>query len=158
MAYSSFIDRAYTLAEGVAGSSSGYISPNDDEYASKTYAQIIRGQYEDYEQRFQPYETRMMDLAQSRELLNDQLSRITTNVNSSYSNPQFSAGALASQRYGVQQNADEKAYSTKQTSIDKALSTANAKNNTRVANADMQQNMVTGGTSVRGLVSDQVGG
>lgn len=136
----------------------GGISLNDDEYASKTYAQIIRSQYDDYVNRFQPYEERMMDLAQSRELLDEQLSRITANINSSYANPQFSAGALTSQRYGVQQSADERAFSTKQRSMDKALATANAKNNTRLANADMQQNMITGGSSVRGLTTELQGG
>ena len=136
----------------------GGISINDDEYASKTYAQIIRSQYDDYVNRFQPIENRMMDLAQSRELLDEQLSRITANINSSYANPQFSAGALTSQRYGVQQSADERAFSTKQRSMDKALATANAKNNTRLANADMQQNMITGGSSVRGLTTELQGG
>ena len=136
----------------------GGISLNDDEYASKTYAQIIRSQYNDYVNRFQPYEERMMDLAQSRELLDEQLSRITANINSSYANPQFSAGALTSQRYGVQQSADERAFSTKQRSMDKALAIAHAKNNTRLANADMQQNMITGGSSVRGLTTELQGG
>jgi len=136
----------------------GGISQSDDEYASKTYAQIIRSQYEDYVSRFQPYEARMMDLAQSRELLNDQLSRISANINSSFSNPQFSAGALTTQRYGIRQNADESAFSTKQRGMDRALATAHAKNNTRLANADMQQNMVTGGSSVRGLTTDLQGG
>lgn len=136
----------------------GGISQRDDEYASKTYAQIIRSQYQDYLNRFSPYEDRMMDLAQSRELLNDQLSRITANINSSFSNPQFSAGALTTQRYGIQRSADERAFTTKQRGMDKALATARAKNNTRLANADMQQNMVTGGSSVRGLISDQSGG
>ena len=140
-----------------AGYNLGNISQSDDEYASKLYAQIIESQYEDYQQRFQPYETKLMDLAQSRELLDQQLSRIGTNISSSFSNPNFSAGALASQRYGTQQNAQEQSFNAKQASMDKALAIAHAKNNTRLANADMQQNMVTGGTSVRGLITQQGG-
>lgn len=164
MAMSAAFNRAITSAQDLAywnaqgRNELGGISQRDDEYASKTYAQIIRSQYRDYEQRFQPYENRMMDLAQSRELLDAQLSRVTANINSSFANPQFSAGALSNQRYGVQQSADERAFSTKQRGMDKALATASAKNNTRLANADMQQNMVTGGSTVRGLTSGQQGG
>lgn len=133
----------------------GGIDPRDDEYASKTYAQLIRSQYADYQERFQPYEERMMDLATSRELLDQQLSRIGTNINASFANPQFSAGALASQRYGTQQTAQERSFNTRQSDMDRALATANAKNNTRLANADMKQNMVTGGSSVRGLMVNE---
>lgn len=132
----------------------GGIDPRDDEYASKTYAQLVRSQYADYQERFQPYEERMMDLATSRELLDQQLSRIGTNINASFANPQFSAGALASQRYGTQQTAQERSFNTRQSDMDRALATAHAKNNTRLANADMKQNMVTGGSSVRGLMVD----
>tara|TARA_Y100001956_G_scaffold57064_1_gene56077 strand:+ start:292 stop:585 length:294 start_codon:yes stop_codon:yes gene_type:complete len=96
----------------------------------------------------------MMDLSTSRELLDQQLSRIGTNINASFANPQFSAGALASQRYGTQQTAQERSFNTRQSDMDRALATANAKNNTRLANADMKQNMVTGGSSVRGLMVD----
>jgi hypothetical protein len=135
-----------------------YVSTSDSEYASKTYANIIRSQYEDYQERFQPYENRLMDLAQSRELLDDQLSRITANVSASYDNPQNSAGNLAMQRYGVSMNAQEQAKSTRQNEMSKALALADAKNNTRIANADQQDAIVTGTTSARALALDNATG
>lgn len=134
---------------------SGQISPNDKEYASKTYAQIIEQEYADYQKRFQPYEQRLMSLADSRELLDQQLGRITTNINKSYANPQYNAGALQQQRYGITQSAQSSNQSNRQNDMNRALSTAHAKNNTRVADGDRRFDMVTGADSQRANVMRQ---
>lgn len=130
----------------------GWIDPNDDEYAAKTYAQIVRGQYNDYVNRFRPYEDRLMSLADSRELLDQQLGRITTNINNSYENPQFNAGRLQQQRYGISQSAQSKEQNGRQNNLNQALSVAHARNNTRVADGDRRFNMVTGADGQRANV------
>jgi hypothetical protein len=117
---------------------------SSDTYASDTFADIIRGEYADYEQRFQPYETKLLSLAENTQLLDEQLGRITTNINNSYSNPQRSMGNVMKGRYGVQNNAQERQSMNRDTNINKALSTAHAKNNTRVMNGDRQMGLVTG--------------
>lgn len=128
---------------------SGYIRPTDKKYASKTYASIIGDQYDDYLERFQPYEQRLVDLAQSRELLDQQLSRISVSNAASFSNPQMSAGNLQMSRYGVQQSEQQQAKSTRQNSMRQALSLADAKNNTRLANQDQRMGLITGASGSR---------
>jgi hypothetical protein len=127
----------------------GFISPLDDRYASKTYANLIYDEYADYKNRFEPYEQQLLNLADSRKLLDEQLSRITTNVNKSFKNPNFNAGALQQQRYGVSQSAQMQNNNVRKTDLDRALSMAHARNNTRIANSDMRSGLITGSNSVR---------
>jgi hypothetical protein len=134
---------------------SGYINPNDKEYASKTYAQIIEQEYADYKKRFQPYEERLMSLADSRELLDQQLGRISTNINKSFDNPQYNAGALQQERYGISRSAQSSTQGNRQNDMNRALSMAHAKNNTRVADGDRRFDMVTGADSQRANVMRQ---
>lgn len=130
-------------------------SYNDDDYASKTYANVIRAEYDDYKARFQPYEERLMSLADSRELLDQQLGRITTNINKSYANPQHNAGALQQRRYGISQSTQSSNQNNRQNNLNRALSMAHAKNNTRVADSDRRFDMVTGSDSQRANVMRQ---
>ena len=143
-------DNLYNSYINQVGYPSGQaISPLDKEYASKTYASIIGSQYDDYLERFQPYEQRLVDLAQSRELLDQQLSRISVSNAASFSNPQMSAGSLQMSRYGVQQSEQQQAKSTRQNSMRQALSLADAKNNTRLANQDQRMGLITGASGSR---------
>jgi len=127
----------------------GQVNPNDKEFASKTYANLVYSQWEDYLARFNPYEKRTMDLAESKELLNQQLSRVTTNVNNSFSTPNMNAGALQQRRYGITDNAEQSTASGNKRDMNQALSMAHGKNNTRVANQDMRMGLVTGSDSTR---------
>jgi hypothetical protein len=144
------------------GSSSGlrfpFIHPNDDQFASKTYANIIYDEYRDYQQRFQPYENKVLSLAESRELLDQQLSRITTNVDRSFANPNMNAGALQLQRYGVNQNQQEKSSRFRNDDMNKALSTAHARNNTRVSDGDRREGLIIGSNTVRNDATRQLEG
>lgn len=141
------------LSGALNTNTSMFVSPNDKQYASKTYANIIESQYGDYLARFKPYESQMLDLAQSRELLDEQLSRITGSVNASFNNPQMSAGNLQMQRYGVQQSAQQQAKSNRQNETQRALAIADAKNNTRVANQDQKMALITGASATRSTVT-----
>lgn len=133
------------------------LDPNSKTFASDTYANIIGAEYRDYVDRFQPYENRVMDLQQSRELLDAQLSRITANVNAAYDN-QLNSGQLQMQRYGIQQTGQERAKSARQDDTSRALSIAHARNNTRLADADQKMGLVTGASSARSVVRNDVSG
>lgn len=146
-------DESRFLSGALNTNTSMFVSPNDKQYASKTYANIIESQYDDYLARFKPYESQMLDLAQSRELLDDQLSRITGSINASFNNPQMSAGNLQMQRYGVQQSAQQQAKSNRQNETQRALAIADAKNNTRVANQDQKMALITGASATRSTVT-----
>ena len=134
------------------------VNPNDDEYASKTYANLIRSEYGDYQQRFQPYEQRLMDYASSRDLLDQQLSRISANVNNAYNNQNLSAGNIMSQRYGLSRTAQEQQSNARQTGLQRALSTAHAKNNTRQADYDQRMGIITGSNNARSLATNDATG
>ena len=134
------------------------VNPNSKEYASQTYANIIGAEYRDYIDRFQPYEQRVMELAQSRELLNDQLSRISANVNSAYKRSQFGAGDMMMQRYGIQQSSQGRASSTRQDDMGRALSLAHANNNTRLSSQDQRMGLVTGSAGARSVATNQMNG
>lgn len=136
-----------------------YVNPNSKDYASQTYANIIRGEYADYVNRFQPYETRMMSLAESSELLDQQLSRITTNIDHAFGSQNLQDSALSMQRFGVHQNEAQRNKQARETDINRAMSIAHAKNNTRVAASDRQFGLMTGGSGQRQVVKqDYLGG
>lgn len=135
-----------------------YVNPTDDEFASKTYANIIDSEYRDYQNRFQPVERQLLGYASGTELLDQQLSRITANVNAAYNNPQMSAGNLMQQRMGLQQTAQGQQSSQRNDDLQRALSTAHARNNTRVANYDQQMGIVTGANTARSLNINQITG
>lgn len=120
-----------------------------DNYASKTYANIIYDEYRDYRQRFEPYEQQILSLSESRQLLDEQLSRITTNVNRGFANPNFNAGALQQQRYGTQQSNQQVSNNARMTDTNRALSVAHARNNTRVSDGDRRSGLITGSNTVR---------
>lgn len=134
----------------------GSVSWNDKNYASKTYSNLIREQYDDYRDRFLPYEQRLMSLADSTQLLDEQLGRITANNNSYYSGVGKQQDIM-NQRYGLSQSADQKMNSSRNTDISRALSIAHAKNNTRIAHADMQNGILTGASSTQKTINDQLG-
>ena len=132
-------------------------SYNDKDYASQTYINLINQQYEDYKNRFLPYEKRLMSLADSTEMLDKQLLRVTTNVNDSYAD----VGAqqeMMNQRYGLTQSAGQKQSQERNTSLNSAMSMAHAKNNTRIAHSDMQTGILTGASSGQQTFQQNQGG
>ena len=135
-----------------------YVSSHDDEYASKTYANLIKGEYRDYQSRFKPYEQQLLGYASGTELLDQQLSRISANIGMAYNNPQMSAGNLMQQRYGLTQTAQGQASSQRQNDLQRAISTAHARNNTRIASYDQQMGIVTGANTARSLTTNQING
>lgn len=158
------------------------IDTRDDEYASKTYAQIINQQYADYRRRFLPREEQLMSLADSTQLLDEQLGRINTNIATSYdgmslvTNPvsstdggqftMFQQGlqqsslpnqqAVLNQRYGVSNTNEQLGIMERSKDLNKALAIAHAKNNTRTAIDDTQNGILTGASTSQNAYSKQI--
>lgn len=129
---------------------------NSKDFASKTYANLINEQYDDYRTRFLPYEQRLMSLADSSQMLDEQLGRLTTNIDKNYD----SLGQqqqIMNQRYGLTQSASQVQSQDRNTNINKALATAHGENNTRLANSDMQNGILTGASSAQQNFKDMGG-
>ncbi|QKJ87394.1 hypothetical protein PMPD1_2452 [Paramixta manurensis] len=112
-------------------------------FASDTYADINRQQYDDWRQRFYPKLKQLMDLSTNTQLMDQQLGRATdTGQQALKSGLVGQANQMA--RYGVAQNTNPQDNSL---GLKTALATAGAKNGIRDAEADRQMNILTGGTS-----------
>lgn len=129
---------------------------NSDTYAADTFADITRAEYQDYKDRFQPYETKLMGLAQSEALLDEQLSRITTTSKRRFDQSKANS-ALMNQRYGVQQNDEQRNYSNTMTDASRGLAISQAKNMSRLAATDRKTGILSGAGSTRQLANQQGG-
>ena len=119
-----------------------------DDYASNTYAQVIRAEYGDYKSRFQPYEKKLMALADSEQLLDDQLSKITANGSKRYKQAQASS-AIMDQRYNTQTTQRQQNYSNTQSDSQRGLAISQAKNMSRLASEDRRVGILSGAGSSR---------
>tara|TARA_R110002049_G_scaffold127881_1_gene285032 strand:- start:528 stop:1013 length:486 start_codon:yes stop_codon:yes gene_type:complete len=134
----------------------GTRNPNSDTYAADTFADITRAEYRDYKDRFQPYEQKLMSLAQSEELLDEQLSRITATSKRRFDQSKANS-ALMNQRYGVQQNDEQRNYSNTMTDASRGLAISQAKNMSRLAATDRKTGILSGAGSTRQLANQQGG-
>ena len=121
----------------------GNVSPNDKHYAAKTYANLNRAQWADYKARFLPVQRTLIDSVTSRQMLDEQLSRIRINNNQS-----FATSAMAQQldmgRYGTSQSPAQLAAQQRDSGMQSALSLAQANNATRQYTQDRNQAAMTG--------------
>jgi hypothetical protein len=132
----------------------GWINPNDDEYASKTFARVVRSEYSDYKQRFQPYERKLMSLADSEQLLDEQLSRISATSKQRFDQSKANS-AMMNKRYGVQQSAEQKNYSDTMSDASRGLAISQAKNMSRLAATDRNMGVLSGAGSTRQLATQK---
>ncbi|MBS0056971.1 hypothetical protein [Yersinia sp. Marseille-Q3913] len=111
--------------------------------ASDTYANLMRGQYNDWLTRFYPKQKELMGLATSGELMNQQLTRVSDSSANSLRAAQLGTqNQLA--RYGVTQTVNPNDNSL---GLRSALAMAGAKNGIREAEQDRQMNILTGGSA-----------
>jgi hypothetical protein len=134
----------------------GQRNPNSDSYAADTFADITRSEYADYKQRFQPYEQKLMSLAQSEELLDEQLSRISATSKRRFDQSKVNS-ALMNDRYGVQQNERQSNYSNTMSGASQGLAISQAKNMSRLAATDRKTGILSGAGSTRQLANQQGG-
>lgn len=129
---------------------------NSDTFASDTFADITRAEYADYKDRFQPYEKRLMSLAESEELLDAQLSRITATSKKRFEQSKANS-ALMNERYGVQQNSQQQNYSNTMNDASRGLAISQAKNMSRLAATDRKVGILSGAGSTRQLANQEGG-
>ncbi|MFC6441031.1 hypothetical protein [Bowmanella sp. JS7-9] len=112
-------------------------------YASDTYAALIGNEYKDYWERFQPYEQRLMQLSDSTELLDAQLSRITANSARQFNQARANS-ALMNQKYGIQMTDRMQQTNDTRMAGQYGLTVANSKNMSRLAAKDRNMGILTG--------------
>ena len=117
---------------------------HDEKYAQKMRAYIARDQWADYQNRFEPWEDDLIDSVMSTDMLDQRLGAISINATNS-SRAALQSQQQLMQRYGIQQNAQEKQSSTVNHHLDSAAATATAKNNTRQHIEDRNMAVMGGG-------------
>ena len=116
-----------------------------DHAAEKTYVDLYRAMYDDWQTRFEPYQQILIDAATSTEMLDDQLSRISATTDRTVAQAEQNA-EMTRQRYGIQESATQAAANDSRMGINAGLAEVNAKNNTRQAAYENYQNVMLGGT------------
>lgn len=104
-------------------------------------AELTRNQWEDFQTRYIPVQDNLLDLANSNQLLTEQLGRNKTNVDNSFALAE-SNEAMRMGRYGLP--TENSATSKNNTGLLKSLTTASTNNETREAVDDLQTKIVTG--------------
>ncbi|WP_045405398.1 hypothetical protein [Vibrio jasicida] len=112
--------------------------------AEQTYTDLYRAMYEDWKNRFEPYQQVLMDAATSTEMLDEQLSRISATTERTKMQASQTA-EMNRNRLGLQQSATQKAASDNRMGISAALGDINAKNSAREAAYENYQSVMTGG-------------
>lgn len=134
------------------GSRTGAIAPTNPR--SKTFAQdmnayLARQQWDDYQRRFQPVETQLIDETLSRELLDKRLSGISGIVDRSFETA-FGNAAMTRARYGAQQSAQESQSEQRRADLGRTAAIADARNTTRTHIFDRNMETLAGGSSAVG--------
>lgn len=113
------------------------INPNDEDFASKVNAALARRDWADYQRKFMPIHAELKDAVMSDKLVNEQLGRVSDNVDNAYNRQQQAADSRM-QRMGLAQ-AD-----AGRVDMAKALSTADAENNVRTSGKDRSLAAIAG--------------
>ncbi len=104
-------------------------------------ADLTRQQFEDYKTRFLPVQEELFGLATSDKLLNEQMARNETNINTSFNQSKVAESQRLG-RYGLMP--DETKQSSANTGLLKSLTTASVNNETRESVDDLQNSILTG--------------
>ncbi len=114
-----------------------------DREAEYTLRDIYRAQWEDYKSRYQQHQQTLVDKVTSREMLDEQLSRITATTSRSNRIATTTAD-MARERYGMQVSGQQSQSNNLNMQINGALGLANAQNNARTAHEDRYQLAMVG--------------
>ncbi|GAB7221302.1 hypothetical protein VoSk93_05130 [Vibrio owensii] len=116
-----------------------------DHAAEKTYIDLYRAMYDDWQTRFEPYQQILIDAATSTEMLDEQLARISATTDRTVAQAEQTA-EMTRQRYGIQESATQAAANDSRMGINAGLAEVNAKNNARDDAYENWQNVMLGGT------------
>ncbi|EGQ8030252.1 TPA: hypothetical protein ACX3EJ_001034 [Vibrio parahaemolyticus] len=115
-----------------------------DNAAEKTYADLYRAMYADWQNRFEPYQDVLMNAATSTEMLDEQLARISATTQRTKQQSEQTA-AMNRGRLGIQQSETQKAANENRMGISSSLADINAKNTARTAAGENYESVMTGG-------------
>jgi hypothetical protein len=131
------LEHSNSQANNPAGTVAAVYS-GDDEYASKTLANIKRAQWADYKAKFPAIQSQYLDMAMNPDFTLEQVDRVEGNVNQAYDRAEKNQQATLS-RMGVADTSDKN-------DLAKSLSIAHGENSTRQHGADRQMNAIAGGS------------
>ena len=121
-----------------------YVSSNDKNFASKTLANIYRAEWEDYKNRFMPYEQMLKGTIDNKQEAARLETMVRGNVNQSFG----LADAQFTERfgqYGTGPSAIQQQVQNKTSALSKAAATADAVNNLRDHLKDRDSAVLAGG-------------
>lgn len=128
-----------------------------DQAAELTYRDLYLAQWEDYQERFLPYQELLLDTVASQEMLDQQLSRITAvGARSTELSRDFQQKNLA--RYGMTQTAGQTDSFEDNLAMNEAMSVATAQNQARDAAYDRYNAAMTGAGLRPQVVDGSTGG
>lgn len=111
--------------------------------AEYTYRDMYKAQWQDYKNRFLPYQDKLIDAVTSRDMLDEQLSRISATSDRSKKLSAETA-MITRSRYGMEQTAQQQQSFNSNSNLNSALGLANAENNARSSAYDRYQSAMTG--------------
>ncbi len=119
--------------------------PTEDtpEKASEIRARLAREQWEDYKNRFQPYEDRLKTLYESGGLLEGELESIKPNVDAAFDSTRGMVDRNNA-RYGVEMSADEKANRHRALALSQTAATAGGYNRLWQVGQSRRDQIMTG--------------
>jgi len=110
-------------------------------YATDTFAQMTRDQWQTYVKDYIPYENKLIDYATDPNTVSDAMSQASDTVASA-----FDARAASSQRHlrglGLTLDADEQQAATRSTALARSLADVNAQNTVRDATMTRQASIL----------------
>ncbi len=112
-------------------------------YASDTYAQLIREQYDDWLNRYYPKQQQLMQLGTNNQLMNAQLARTDGIAANSLRSAQLGTQNQMA-RYGLSRTTNPQDNTA---GLRSALAVAGADNGIRQAEQERQMNILTGGAA-----------
>lgn len=106
-----------------------------------TLADITRLEFDDYKSRFLPVQEHLFSLANSDQLLNEQLARNKANIDNSFTQAQQTENRTLS-RFGI--SANDTQQNKNNHNLQKSLATASINNETRSSVDELQHKILTG--------------
>lgn len=125
--------RGYDFYGGV----NSYVSPTDDQFASKTLANIKRQQWNDYMGKYPAIQKEYLEMSMSPDFTLEQVDRVQGNVDQAFDRSKQFQGATL-ERMGVENKAPT-------SDLASSLAVAHGENSVRQHGKDRQLNAMAGG-------------
>lgn len=143
MSFGSFLDNEPLDKPGrnLVGLKFDHPGSGPSTYASDTFAQLTRDQWQSYITNFVPYENKLIDYATDPGVVSSAMKSASTDVNSAFDN-QAGVQQRRLSGLGLTLDASEQAASTRSTGLARSLADVNAQNTSRDATVARQQSIL----------------